>query len=466
MIDKKKLNIKNKSIIGSMKLLVVFLGCIILASNMVSASIDCGTNPSFSVSYEKSEIPTSDIPTLSCNGNADQISISGSGTSHISMVDTAISGSKNIKIAISQDIPAGSYILSISFFDNSTFVSSFPVSVIINEGEVEQGDILIFPTSKVITIQQNRIKTQNILITVPANYPRTVTIQSVDFNPGTETIRFDDLNLGEVSPGQSVSIPIIFDGSDAQIGTYQTNLNIFAIDSQSLIDLPSISLQLQVTGGVTPIDETTFSAKPSCSLSSSDMNLNETHTMSCSGVVNNLDVYVPYNKYFEGLGRDITSNIFTYTFRPVKFGNTDFVAYFENRGSTIFTPFKQSVRVSSTGGVVPGTNLKLIFTPSLDVAKDSQSIAVQVVDNSSNSLVKFPSLDIDAIPIDNSSERTFFVKFKANKNYSIRASAIGYNDLVEIISLTSQPMDLQITPEEGNTLTTFTITTRIFCHFY
>ena len=108
------------------------------------------------------------------------------------------------------------------------------------------------------------IKTQNIIITVPSNYPSSITIQAVNFNPGTETILFGDLNLGLVQPGQSVQIPVVFSGKNAQTGVYQTDLNILAINSSGQVNLPKISLSLQITAGITPATNETFFQRPTC----------------------------------------------------------------------------------------------------------------------------------------------------------------------------------------------------------
>jgi len=435
---------------------------IVILTPMVSASIDCGVNPSFSITYLTSEIPTTDISVVHCSGNADTIVLSGQGTSHVSLIDTAISGEKDIKININQGIPIGFYLLSLQFTKNSSLILSIPLSIEIEEELVQQGDILVFPTSKIITVQQDSQKTQNILVTVPSSYPRTITIQSVDFNPGVETIRFGDLNLGQVSPGQSIQIPIVFDGTDAQVGTYQTGLSIFATDSEGQIDFPTINLQLQISTGVSPIDETTFSAPPTCSLSASNLNLNQSATFTCSGVVNNLEVHPQTSDYYIGITEEYNSNLYIYTFKPIKFGNTRFKADFITfRGSPIFSPFNSELRISSSSGQIPGTSLRLLFTPSLDKAQNNEVVVLQLIDNKTDSLVENPSIEVNAIPITNRSGNTFFYSFEVGRNYSIRGSSEGYNDLVTSISLTSKPIQISITPETGDTNIQFNITTDV-----
>lgn len=361
-------------------------------------------------------------------------------------------GSKTITLDYSS-LTQGSYQGYISFSDGS----SIPINVVVNK--VSQTDILVFPTSKVLTVKQGDEKTQNILISVASSYPRVITIQSLDFNPGTETIKFGDLNLGQIAPGQSISIPIIFTGKEAQVGTYQTNLKIFATDSSGQIDLPTINLQLQVTQGVTPVTNNTFSVKPNCALSASTMNLNTTQKLTCSNVDFNIRVNPLYNEFFEGLGSETIGGIYTYNFKPVKYGNTNFKARFTSLdGSPLFSEFSQEVVISSSGATLPGSELGFIFTPSLSKAKSGDFVVIQLVDTKTNSTVANPEVLIDAIPLVQNNS-IFKFNFLAQKTYNIRGKSPGYTDLVKDISLSSIPMTMNITPETGDSLTTFTITT-------
>jgi len=441
------------------KILPVF--AIILFAQVVMASVVC--DPS-EVAITFTQGDSIDSQSIYCTNNLNQSVSIGEDSLYFEIDETVIGASpssKSITITFDNNAPVGTHFNTIDFGDYTV-----PVVMIVQTSEVQQGDILIFPTSKVISVQQDSEKTQNIIVTVPSNYPEPITIQSVDFNPGVETISFGDLSLGQVAPGQSIQIPVIFSGIDAQVGTYQTNLNVFALNSQGMIDLPTVSLQLQVTSGVTPIDSTTFSTRPACSLSASSMNINQTYTFTCSGVVNNLEVEPQYSQYLEGITVDITSNIFTYTFKPVKYGNADFMALFTYRNTPIFEPFKQELRITSSGGAVPGTNLKFLFTPSLTSAQEGETIAIQLVDNKTNSLILDPEIEIDAIPLTNRSGRTFMFSFDTDKNYTLRGSAPGYNDILQEIRLTQKPIEVLITPNNGTTQTYFKITTDINATIY
>lgn len=342
--------------------------------------------------------------------------------------------------------------------------NSIPISLFIpnptqNTTPSDPSDIIIFPTAKTVTVQQGSEKTQNIMLTVPQSYPRTITIQSVDFNPGTETIKFGDLNLGQVAPGQSIQIPIIFSGKDAQTGTYSTGLNIFALDPiNGRINLPQVNLILQVSVGVSPVTNDTFSTPPTCSLSATTLNPNQTYSFTCSNQNSNIEINPEASEYFEGKSVDISSGIFRYTFIPLKYGETNFKASFTYKGAPVFSPFNQAVRITTAGSTIPGTNLKFHFTPSLDDMQGSEQVLVQVIDNKTRSLVLEPRLWINSVEI-NSTSDTFSYLFNTDTNYELRAKASGYDDYTETITISPKSVTINANPSSGDSGTLFNITT-------
>jgi len=80
-----------------------------------------------------------------------------------------------ITFTINSNAPPGTYQGSASFDSNN-----LPISVLVqNNTNVTEvpSDILVFPTNKVVTVQQGSSKSQNILVTVPSTYPRLITFQ-------------------------------------------------------------------------------------------------------------------------------------------------------------------------------------------------------------------------------------------------------------------------------------------------
>lgn len=435
----------------------ILLFSLILISS-VSALTNCSVSQ-ISVTFEEGDTPP--IEQIACQNQDPESSVQVNkiGSFFSTNPETPISispnGTSNIQINFNPDYPPGTYDGALIFNDGSNLV---PVSMTVEESSQSPSGIIVFPTNQVVTVNQGQEKTRQITITVPSDYPESITIQQVNFNPDVETIRFGDLSLGQVSPGNSVQIPVIFSGVDAQTGTYQTTTEILAIDSSGQIDLPDVALQLQVTAGTTPIGGGNLS-RPSCALSSSTMNLNSTYSLTCSGVVANLDVQVPYSEYFQGVSAEITSGILTYVFKPVKYGVTNFVANFYYLNLPIFEPFVQNVTISASGTGLPGTTLKFIFTPKLDEVETDETTLIQIVDNSTGSVITGSQLYIDAVQVIPNGY-SFPYEFDTTRTYEIRGIATGYNDLVETINFT-RTIEIFLSPTTGDSNTVYTINTSI-----
>ena len=439
-------NLKKKTIITGVFLLSIFF------LSLVSATIATPNQVSLN-----NQNPSQSIEFVDLNSSI-TLSLSSSISAYAELnFYTADPTNRWVTISLKPNVPVGNYVGSINYFEGMT-----PVGIYIEENETQiESDIIVFPTSKVVTVKQGSEKTQSIMLTVPSNYPGPINILSVDFNPGTETIMFGDLNLGQVAPGSSIQIPIVFSGIDAQTGSYFTQLSILATDSEGQIPLPTISLTLQVTAGVTPVTGDTFSTPPTCSLSAISFNLNNTYSFTCSGVVSNLNVEPQYSEYFEGKTVEVSSGLYKYEFIPLKYGETDFVVVFRYNGAPIFQPYKQTVRITSAGSLVAGTSLKFIFTPKLDEATgDEESYLIQLGDNKTGSLVQGPRMWVNALEL-NTSTGTFEYAFEPNKDYEIRGKAEGYEDIVQTINIKPQKIEIRISPGTGDTLTTFSINTSI-----
>ena len=362
----------------------------------------------------------------------------------------------NFQIDFSSAAPAGTFEGAIIFSDSTPII---PITLTVNSGTQQaQTGIIVFPTSKVINVQQGQKKSQNIQLIVPLNYPSSITVQSVSFNPDIDVVKFGDLDLGSLSAGTTLTIPLILDATNAQTGTYSTKINILATNSTGQVQLTPTHLDINIQAGVTPITNTTFSSPPSCSLSSIIMAVNNTYTFTCTNAISNIDISPEINPFFIGLGAEVSSGIYTYKFKPIAQGNTNFKANFRVLNSPVFTPYSQEVKISSTGSAVAGTTLELFFLPALNLAKPKEAVGIQVIDNKTGDLIPSAQLYIDTI-FQNSSQGTFYFAFEREKNYFIRALASGYNDLTRTFKLTSTQMNITVSPKSGDTLTQFSITT-------
>ena len=321
---------------------------------------------------------------------------------------------------------------------------TIPVTLNITKVQSNPNDIS-FPTSKTININQGATLNNKVTLILPSNYPKSINIVAIEFTEENNLVSLGDVETGIVNPGSSKDIPLIINAKDAANGQYPPITLKVRYDDGAIRELNS-KITIIVKSNTNPLSVETFSTRPNCALSSNDIKLNSTHTLTCSGIVENLQVSPEYNEHLEGISVDTTSNIFTWTFKPIKLGDTLFRAVFTYKGAPIFSPFQSEIRVRTSTGIVGGTNLKLLFTPSLDIAKNGEVVAIQLLDNSSSSLIESPYIEINAIPLTNTSGRTFFYTFRADQNYSIRGASSSYSDIVQTIFLSSKPLKILINP--------------------
>lgn len=370
---------------------------------------------------------------------------------------------KWVTITLNSNVPAGNYVGSIIFDGGSIPVAINIPTINIPPVQISGCDIEIFPTLlSNIKVSQGDKKTRNIQVTVPDCYPSFVKINGVSLATDEKPIQLGELSLGNVLPGNSILIPIEIDSNDVATGQYSDTL-LFSIynSSGNKLNVPSVSIGVYVSAGISPVTNNTFSTPPTCALSATTLNLNATYSFTCSNVVSNLQIEPQYSTYFEGKKVDVSSDLYRYDFIPLKYGETDFIGVFRYNGAPIFQPYLQHVRISSSGSSIGGATLKIIFTPRLDQATgDENKFLIQLADNSSGSLVSNPRVWVNALEI-NSSTDTFEYPFIPNTNYEIRGKANGYDDIVQTINITPNKINILISPASGDTLTPFNITTSV-----
>lgn len=412
-------------------------------------------NPSTTVEFENLNLSENPTVYLTLDSSlVDVLQLSKTSFTMLSHYDSVI-------FSIKSTATGGTY-SGYLHYDFGSDDGVIPINVVVaQEEDPVNYDIIVFPTSKIVNVQQGAVKTQSILIDVPANYPRTITVKSVTLEPEVDTIRFGDLNLGQIAPGNSLQIPIIFSGEEAQTGSYSTTLKMLATDSEGQINLPQVTLIVQVTAGTSPVTEDTFSTPPTCSLTATTFNLNNTYSFTCSNTVSNLDIIIPSSDYYTGKKVETSQNIYRYDFMPKKYGNTIFKAEFRYKGASIFDPFEQEIRITSSGSTVAGTDLRFSFTPKLEEAQDGEKVLIQLVDNKTGSLVSDPIVMVNALEINKTGDYSFEYSFVAETDYELRGKALGYADLVQTISINPQIINIILSPISGDTSTIFTINTSV-----
>lgn len=431
---------------------------ILLSLTIVSASITCNQTY-IMTSYNQSQ--TNVKANIYCNNPDNATTISTSG-SYISTTETAFSsGSKTIPIDFSSSAPIGFYSGSLNFGSGE----SIPIFLNVLSAQNNNPTTSIsFPTSKTINVQQGAEYQKKVTMIIPSSYPNPIEIKAIEFSEDTEILHFGDIETGVINPGDIKDIPLVINARNAQQGQYPPITVQVRYDDSGEIKTLNCILYIIVTANLNPTTNQTFSTPPSCSLSANTMNLNETYSFTCSGVSSNLAVTPLYNEYFVGQGVQLSSGIYTYEFRPTKYGNTDFIATFTYLSAPIFNPFKQSVKIASSSSQVGGTELSFKFTPLLKDASANQEIIVQLIDNKTGNLVDNPKVYLDAIQLSNvnGSEKSFPITMQVGKDYELRGEASAYNNIIQIINITKKPisvsnllsvykvndvLDLNITPE-------------------
>jgi hypothetical protein len=372
---------------------------------------------------------------------------------------------KWVTISLMSGVPAGSYLGNINYDGGS-----IPVGINIASSSPSSSssgcEIEVFPTILTnIKVSQGDIKTRNVQISVPSCYSSYVKINGVSLATDEQPIQLGELSLGNIQPGDSVSVPITIDATDVATGQYSDTLQFSVYNSSgNKITVPSVSIGVYVSSGISPVTNNTFSTPPTCALSASTLNPNSTYTFTCSNVVANLLIEPQYSEYFEGKSVESSSNLYVYNFIPLKYGETYFTAVFKYNGAPIFQSFSQKVKITSTGSSGSGTILKLLFTPKITEATGSEDkFLIQIADNISGSLVNNPRVFVNAIELTkmNDSSVTFSYPFEVGKNYEIRGKADGYEDVVQNINITPNKINILISPGSGDTSTTFNITTSV-----
>lgn len=411
-----------------------------LTANPISFNIQPGASGTISVSYSIIEnIGNAGSNGVSLTGTPRFITYSGGSISYGANITT------NGTLTINYLIPSNATgtIVNSVVVDGNVLELTFNVQV-----PQTQYNILVFPTNKIISVVQGEEKTQNIVVTVPSSYPRPITIQSVDFNPQVSPIRFSDLNLGLVSPGQTVNIPIIFSGIGASVGTYQTQLSFFVIDSQGQVNMPPVNLQVQVSAGINPISNFSLTDLPSCSLNMVELNLNTTASLTCSRNNPNIEIQpVIDDFYLQGVSVQTTSTQYIYNFKALKIGNTIFKANYLYQNGPVGIPFNQTLRITNSGNnPVPGTTFAFALYQDGIQKEISQlhegDIILQLKDNTTGNIINDYKIYLGGVQINNS------INAKSGVTYQMTATAPGYNDNSLNFNITSIPSIITITPTQ------------------
>lgn len=386
-----------------------------------------------------------DSVTLTCSNNLNQsvnIYKIGSFFSTSPVLPVSISPNSSLSIQLSFSNIQG-YNLGNIYSSDGT---SIPVSL--NLTQQEQNAVIVFPTAKVINIQQNQQKAQSIQVIVPNTYPRNIIIQSVTQNPDISLINFGDLSLGQITPGMTLNIPYTVDSKEAEVGTYSTTINILATDSLGQVQLSPVNIQVVVSASINPITNDTFT-RPSCLLSATTLNFNSTYNLKCTNAVNNIDISPQYSDFIQGIKAEYSAGVYTYTFQPIKVGSSKLTTVFLYKNSPVFAPDVESFKV------IPTTlNLNGNINLDADFYQDGSKVNK---DNLKAGLVKFLVVDYSSRNI--ISDYEFYINgekkngseftIENNKIYDVRIDSAGYNTAVLNITAKNMQITFTLSPEKA-----------------
>lgn len=438
-------DLKKKSIIIGMFLSVFFLSLI----PITSATITCSTQ-----SIELTNLNMQD--SIVCSNDKNTTVTLNSNLNYVFLSPTSIGPSDNptIHLIASPNTPSGEYDGQITFSDNSPPI---PLSLNIEETDPDACKLnpsLIFYTQ---TVQQGTEFELPRITFNPTNCEGDISIESSFVTGGITTSEGQKpVYIKSASPTE-ITLGVNTIGLSSL--TYNTKLTVTAFGKT----FPDIStINIIVTGGTNPSGEFNADVLPTCSLSNNVLLLNESYSLTCSNLVTDVSISpeIDFN-YIKGTGTEMTSNQFIWYFTPKKLGDTFIMADFKYLGVSVGDPFFKEVKIQSSGYSAVGTSLSFIFTPKLDEAiGDEEQYLIQIVDNESGSLVSNTRLWVNAVEL-NSSADTFAYAFESNKDYELRGKATNYNDIIQTININPQNIDITISPENGDTSTTFSVNTSV-----
>ena len=362
-----------------MKYLLFFIFAVMMSFS-VSASITC--SPSF-INYDIHEEQTPSSTSITCF-------LQGINQTNLT---TKIDASNSIQL---------SYNLPIQF-DSSNMARNFDI----NFNQKPKGNyksFLVFTDGTIININYNvsakpapqcQINPSLVSYYQSVQQGTTLNLPKIIFSPtncdgslslsaSTVTMQGGIVTTSGQRPVyigsiESNGINLVVDTNG--LATQQTYTSTLTI--QSFGKTFTIPFNIVVTAGVTPATNFSINNLPQCSLTNNILNLNSTYRLICNNMQPDITVQPSIdNLYLIGVGLESSVSTYTWSFQPIKFGNTRITANFFYRNAPVGQPFTQDVNIQSTGYVVPGTSLKVSYFPLLSQARENERVTIQLVDNS------------------------------------------------------------------------------------
>lgn len=429
-------------------ILIIFILSFI---NLINATTLCDYSQ-ISYSYNNKNLGSF---TLTCsNSGPSSVILTPLGESNLFSLSKTVldvNSSSQIQINFYQGNPKGTHYSFISFSDNS---NTIPIIFNVTEDSPTQApcSIDIFPLVLTnIKIQQGETKTRNIQLTVPSCYNSTVSVSGVALQTDEKPIQLSELNLGIISPGHSVLIPIEINALGVSTGQYSDTLQLLLYDSKgNKIDVSSVSVSVLVSTGITPITNFSFSQLPTCSVDAITLSLNNTYKMTCSIQNPNIKIKPLIDTNYI-IGKSLTENSAQsiYEYQAIKSGETTIGAEFMYNLASIGSPYIQDIKITPSGVASAGgvyMNIQF-FQNGVIRNKDNLNVGTTqliITDNSTGNLIGNYDFYLNGQKLANSS-----FDMELSKSYNLRIHNDYYNDFIlDNLTISQIPLTIIITPDK------------------
>lgn len=401
---------------------------ITLNPNSISETLNQGASKDISIDYSITNPDNATVPAILNLGNF-YTGFLSSSNSNIS-VPPLSSSTGTLIIHISANSTVAPKIYSGSIFLQSVLI---PVTLDIRASATSQNStgnckvyILPIPLSKYL--ESGTTATQSIDVYVSKYCASALTINT-NQPQMIKPIKFDAVS-GLVEPSGKFTIPISYDTNDVSTGTYSDNIIISAIDDNENQYSLTIPISLTVSNLITPITNSSSIAVPSCSLTATEFNYNQTYKLICQNKNQNVEVVPDIDPFFL-VGNypyvEETQNSYSYTMKAINLGTTAVKAKFLYHNAPMESSFKQQVNILAGGLYIPSAVLKAKFYPELYQATDGK-VTVRILDNATGAILDDSTLYLDGIIVNNS------LSLDPNKEYELRANHAGYMPLVMTVN--------------------------------
>ena len=449
--------------------IIITIIAILIVPNSYAKSLTFSPS-SITIDYTQDATqPASSTITIT-NGDNDTFSIStsktgdGIGFFNLSNSTFGFNGTESKSLIIAYGIPPNTFPKLYSSkvqIDGNAF--EIPLFIVVKEKAISTtGCKILMPSEFARNIKKGTSPfTQEFILQISNQCANGLTITDIR-ESGQVTVTEQGLQpikitgvvpKGNFNKGQTMPLSVEFDTSQLSLGDYKSQIIITSTDGNEDIT-QKMDFRIFVVGTASSVNNGTFSSLPSCSPSTTDLQVGKTYTMICNNVVDSnvkLTIDDDALDFIEGVSYDNPSNQIIWTFTPKKIGNAVLKTYFTYNGVPIGAVNKFDLRISQLLSGELGTKLKFDFYPkSLNIdtlkAGDTFSLLIKAIN---------PNIENDTgVIIDNvviykngqiQDTKTFVVN--AGESFTLSASALGFSSIEKTINIPLNTISIGLPPD-------------------